>query len=162
MPETATKTILTNLLALQSEHAEVQQKRNAVLAARGLLEIAFQFGAHQRSRLANGKYIASLNCGGDSGLTIGRESSALLRQAIEAVEYADAELTRTLAELSHLDSDINVSDDGKALIVAETNDCVARQKLIAKTIPDWQGALEEYDRWWSKPRKPLQSSALED
>jgi hypothetical protein len=146
---------LTNLLGLKREHAEVQEKRDSVLSARGLLEITFQFGVQQRSRLANGKYIASLQFGQDSGLEIGRDSSALLRQAIEAVEFADAQLSSALAALNSLDPDINVSEDGKALIATETKDCADRQKFIAKTVGDWHAALEEYDRWWSKPRKPL-------
>jgi len=135
-----------------TEPDSVRQKRNAVLAARGILEMSVQAGIQARELLAHAKYQSSLKSGGERAEALGQSSSAQLTEAIEAVAYANTTLTAALAAQGVVEPDVTVSESAAALIAEDARNCVARQKKIGAQVLEWKAALDEYTRWRERPK----------
>jgi DNA repair ATPase RecN len=122
----------------------VQQKRNAVLAARGLLEMLIQQGVKAAELLAHGVYQQSLVTPIKGKNSLGPVAVGQLNQVLDALAEAAPALSSALDECADHQVAFNASPNGLSLIATELEDCTKRLQKVSALVREWKKALTDY------------------
>lgn len=145
MVNSASTSLAARIACIGNQPEPVRQKRDAFLAAVGQVEMLVNYGVQSASRLAHGRYQASLTSPIAGKEKLAPIAQAELTEAVEALEQA----LPVLAEQMNACACWTVSQAAPpavAQIIAELDESTARLKAVRTLVGQWKLALDDYAR----------------
>ncbi len=144
MPNHARLSLAARIQCIGLESEAVQQKRNAMLAARGQVELLVANGLVSAARLAHGRYQGSFT-NFKPKVDIAPLAQLELAEAIDALDQSLPTLSEKLEACACIEVS-TASPPAVAQICSELDDGLARIKSAKKLLAEWRAALADYTR----------------
>lgn len=129
------------LQGFSAEPFAVQQKRNELLALRGLAEMLVLRGIQARERLASGRYQLSLKSEISGKGALAQTATEELREVVDALGPQLLAFETTLEHFDDLGVATTATRNGVTVIGGELEDHVRRLPQLKRLLEDWSTAL---------------------